>query len=1245
MYTVRDGDALVLVPGSELVPEALKDWPAVGASRLRMEGVWRHGDTDEPVVVTGIMGEKDGVRYYSIEGSRTGIPENEFVPKARAVPDPSLAETLEDLPAAGAPRPTFYNGMTAPDTPQERLRQRMVWMFQRARQRGHDAPPTMGQMTADVLRLQREAEEATIRHIRAGGAQGVRNMLSPEQRAQAVRVADAYARVVDDIYAASANVGRKMADWGLLNFGQKYLGDFWLQFVMPYSHFLTRMPSRLLRLAWSRPDLANLVYELDRAVEIENEREQVPERLEGTIPIPQIGPWNRLGFAGIMRAAAPIEAYVQPNKFVRPEEEPANWYREIKRVQQYVPTWPMYTWGLDMIADQTNPLAGGEQRMGANQLGDVFPQGRSYGYARGALTGKLPPGAGTTKALGDEFDPYRVGRTLAVIGYKDKLDPVLVQWAQEIVMNEYNGRPLEEGIPPEMFDRALRLKEQGVKQAMWERAGATTVAGLTGLRLYTLDPKEQELAALRRYYRDLGYDPVENPGGSREQRLKLLEVEPNLASAWSTGDMLPGAEGSPGESARTAMYHRENDEITARMNAAAEALIDTTRKTEGRDPTEAEMSDVKRPFFDEMKALRERYKYEGKAPSRAGMNPREQAQANVEAILYQKYPGKPEYPAENKEAFEALPVEQRRKYYEDLAAWEEKNLAHVEKLLSLQATFGGKWSGDPKVAAEFRAMVSGQYGSDLLRRFENRFVSATEYAWAEQKAYEREVRDEQWKQREDDVRRLMGNEAVAMFGEYMKADDDTRAELRQKDWRYGAVREAAYHPEEYRYAAAAWGPEWYKVYAEGPDYPQGPPGSDGKPTKPTQEQLDAYYAVKNSYDLKHPEYEQIRLWYNGRDNAGKRGLLREQAEGGPFYERDYGEDMAELLGMWPDTFKNLAIYNQAYAAYDASVGNDKNGKDPAQGPWNTVPNWNLVEANVKAYKQWKAEFAEEPDKILPALPPEQMPPVGAYSGPRPVGSGAAPILPPMEGAQPPSFVRQPGASDYPYENQALLRGPNTLAGDARALGDALTGPAMAARMPPPAAPVAAPGDAPGGQAPPPASGDIPQSMLDYALRDEKFAERYADQQAYEARRQQAIELFGEDIWEIVDGYDSGWSRAEKDAYFAKYPQLRDFWAWWYGDDGAGGARAQRGFGGGAWGGWGGGGGGFSFGDIEPGEYRMDVRIDPRHFDYRLMPTEDDLRAWRPWDVVRLPDWLRTADRFRYQRFEDYRPPDINQGAR
>jgi len=50
--------------------------------RAGTKATWRsgaNGDNDNPIVITGILGQTDGVFYYSIHGTTTGVPENQIV--------------------------------------------------------------------------------------------------------------------------------------------------------------------------------------------------------------------------------------------------------------------------------------------------------------------------------------------------------------------------------------------------------------------------------------------------------------------------------------------------------------------------------------------------------------------------------------------------------------------------------------------------------------------------------------------------------------------------------------------------------------------------------------------------------------------------------------------------------------------------------------------------------------------------------------------------------------------------------------------------------------------------------------------------------------------------------------------------------------------------------------------------------------------------------------------------------------
>ena len=42
--------------------------------------IWRNADHDQPVVLSVLLGEQNGVRYWGLEGSSTGVPEHELAP-------------------------------------------------------------------------------------------------------------------------------------------------------------------------------------------------------------------------------------------------------------------------------------------------------------------------------------------------------------------------------------------------------------------------------------------------------------------------------------------------------------------------------------------------------------------------------------------------------------------------------------------------------------------------------------------------------------------------------------------------------------------------------------------------------------------------------------------------------------------------------------------------------------------------------------------------------------------------------------------------------------------------------------------------------------------------------------------------------------------------------------------------------------------------------------------------------------
>lgn len=1173
---------------------------------------------------------------------------------------------------------------------------------------GQGMPPPNDIASAMLARVNALEQKylANLPEILAGAPGG----LTPAIRQQAM---DSIRKFVTNEFARATEfadeMAQQMANHAMLNFGDRTVLEEFFAYLIPYSYYWAHMPNRVVALALQKPGFVNFAYELQRAAQEDERREReasdlvYPARLGGTnLLFAEGGVQYRMNAAQMFDRVIPGKMYMRPNPYEDPEEATNDWERYMRQVRQWTPgLYPIYNMVINEYLDRVSPLPNGDRRNQEFDWADNAPQLRAIlQWAAGSPAS--PVSGGDWWLTEDFWNPYRARRAISTIlqerygatGMPAGMEDIGLS-AQQMATNVYLARktgkdvPIESGIEPQYIEPARALLKEAIMRAANERM-TQSGSSLMGFPIQEFPVAEGQLYADQQEFFARGYDPATGEG-SKAEAGQMFEESPALGVFTArTTDLAEDATGgrepalleglgfttesvrqSQAQQVRNNLYFREIEEIGVRENAARDAEITRMRQEEGRDPTEAELQPIIQPFFDERDAAKARYKYEPRPPSRRGMNPREQAEANLQQILRQKYPNKPEYPIqgvdddeERKRQFDSLPLEERKEYYANLAEWEMNQNRHIDTLLRMQSDFTAKWY-DPAVASEFRKMVSGQYASDLLRRYENRFMSDLGYDWAEREAIRTEHKDAEWAQRENNVRRAMGNEAVAMFDEYSDRGADKEA-LKESDWRYSASQIAAYNPDEYQVAVKMWGPEWYKIVHGAPKSPSTWNEVTGKwNNDSTPEEQDAYLAALSDYRIANPQYEQIRLWLNGRNNVGERGLVYKNPDGSTYKEKDFGEDYAEILSYWPDTFKNENTWDLAWKRYNDSVGNDKNGHDPAQGPWNTVPNWDEVERNHYAYKKWKDEFAAE-NKVLPAPAPQPV----SLTGERPIGSGMQPILPEMEGAVPPSFVRMTPEQQAMWGRQAAVPpGEVVPTVPARPL-EKLT-PGQKAQQ----------------------SGVM--DMMEYALRDEKYADSVKQGQEYLERR--AVWAQAEKMWpgieEIVKGYNPSWSDSQKSAYYDKYPQILEYWDWKYGDDGRGGGgtrgggstaalwvqaeemwpgirkivdgydpdwsqsqkqayyakfpqileywnwrygeRARSSGGGGFYyGGGGGGGGGFSFGGGDgygENDERMnnEIRINPRYFDPGAMLSYRDVRRWSPTGAEGQPDWLGAGRQLSY----------------
>lgn len=83
------------------------------------KAIWRNGSHDEPVVITGVMGQREGETYYTIEGSKAGIPASQVTTETQApaagmvwavgndAPPPKHVWSVADLLSADFPEPKW----------------------------------------------------------------------------------------------------------------------------------------------------------------------------------------------------------------------------------------------------------------------------------------------------------------------------------------------------------------------------------------------------------------------------------------------------------------------------------------------------------------------------------------------------------------------------------------------------------------------------------------------------------------------------------------------------------------------------------------------------------------------------------------------------------------------------------------------------------------------------------------------------------------------------------------------------------------------------------------------------------------------------------------------------------------------------------------------------------------------------------------------------------------------------------
>lgn len=1167
---------------------------------------------------------------------------------------------------------------------------------QRSRNAKGSSQAQVGEMAQaqinDINTLERQLE-AQLPSI----LQGSPNQMTGGQKLRVIDTIVDWLPEYDKAVNKGAYVGDQMSGWMMLNYNDKRGFDTALALAFPYSYFWSRMAPRVVMNGLQKPALVNAMYEINRGIDLENKQSDVPARLEGTVPIP--GTNARAGVTNIFRYIIPD--YAAPSPFINPED----------------PGAPILRWtpGLGTLQQMAVDYFSNGQLDNNYTLNDLLPiPPQSINQARTGNMGQQ----GNWFTSPNEWDPYRARRAVSYIAVEEGLNQADVAYANQVIQNQYNGRPIDEGIPPERLDAAIALAQRGVKRGAEDRLAARGTAWATGIPVYPYPQSEQDMRATQNAYYAAGYNP-DTGLGSRELQRNFMEQNPELQNWWMKGEDQPAARGTLNE------LYDQKQQLQADRDAAVEAAvaaapINTMSKGEIFDIREQaaapykEQIDAINAQIDELNQVVD----DGQPGNPLyGMNPQEVSGAYATDVMWnaRDLPGKPTYPGDD-----ATP-EQWRAYNEANAAWKQQQEEYVVQNIAQEYTSTSDVLRERRGGVEYSEndarnlwwhFQNDQYSPEERARFEtlDRYGARRDSAAAQNRA--------------DASARVPAGEAY--FQRYLDADSATREEMRNKDWRYGAALLAGFDPQVYDGLTETLGKDavqqYYQAKAEKPEYP----------AEPTDANLKTYYAAMDQWEDKYPLYNEANLWLNGRNTWGS--FDSSSAD----FTYNQGADYAEAKRIFGDDIfdiqreSNAASLNGTYVQWRDNNPNDY-AKLTGFYEWQKALRGEPTSAAQLPQAQWGINPAEQNASFAPGDPRQglqQALPQGAQTpqnGPQRSVSGWGGLNDILSGAMPATQGMQTPSQGAP---QAGIMAPNDtarMAGITQPSGPQRTA-SQWARQNEKFATYEQQSQQwaarkagvyntfgqevggyyeqylslPKGEARKRYKEEHPELRAvslytwnpnEYQYLSDTYGQdaimawantpAWADTDEAKARRSAyydanpvaweinawlygrpggtdesditddetfsynfgadystAKEKFGADIWTVVGNYKRGWDKATKSAYYDQYPQLSEFFDWWYGNLPKS-ANAYNSYGysgyGRSYGGYGGGwSGGWSYSSSnEDAEYNMDVRINPRYMDQGLRVEGRDIQQYRAPQYV--GNWLNAGDRLRYTPARKWTP--------
>jgi hypothetical protein len=892
---------------------------------------------------TGVQfGAERGRPVFSSDGARVNVQTGEILGDAPSGPNISWQNVGPDAPLG-------FGGLGVPEGENAN-----TWVWREMRGNGITEPPPFG---ADYARHHVDMLDGAFFKLTENVEQflGIRrNTMTPRQRATFAETVRGVQSDIGNIVYASARQAKTMVDRAMIDNTHRRGFDNWLGIVLPFHYFWSRSGWNWGRRMVRKPSLMNMATEMQQATMRENEQQELPVRLEGTVPFLNLPSGVQVRLQNPLLAIFPWVQYAPNRRFINEDEAGSDFGKWYNAIRQWSPGMlPQVSLAADAIQDRIDPLPNGGTRVGRNYIGQYIPQYEVLGQATGAL------GLGNLPGSVDTFQPYRIDRAINILGVSGNVPSATVAYARQIVYNTKNGVPPEQGIPPAQFEAANALYQQGVQQASMDRLATVGGRMTTGVGGYVWRPEEQELARQAQIYFAGGYDPHNNPYGSRENQNQLREGLPGLGNWLNKGVNAP----YPDPEMRTPA---QNQQVSEYMQARTALSEQQQREishyiSQNPDATEKEIWEIRDKYQEMRKQLDAQYNGvsipEG---GTAGMNPQEMAEKIVGDFAGYQPPNKPVYPGDD-----ASP-EEKAAYYKAKGAWEQKRLDYIDKNARYALQRGEDMFNEQGIVEPFQyqlnRMLEGEYAADVARESDDRYRSPLEADWQNQVDFEKEMSNAERAARGKNVERLTGFTADE-WAVYAAASPEQRRELVAQNPAYREMSEAAYNPQEYAKAVELFGDDWYKALQAEPLYPG--------------EATPEYEAAFAAWLEQYPNAMEIDLWYNGRPT------LYSESPDGYHKKRDYGTQWQYAIDRWGDDI--FALQRERAGVYSSR------GKE-AGWAWDDAHGYEVV-GRIRDYNEWRKALLEQTSVFErdAASSGESGMSVNEYAGARPVGTSMTPI--------------------------------------------------------------------------------------------------------------------------------------------------------------------------------------------------------------------------------------------------------------